>query len=207
MTRYYYEKYNTKTTLEEKMRKYGNFSVKDKASSYFNGYKSYEIKNGKFSISTNYYNGDVFGMDPSRDYKGTLYRPIFDSYVLKPNYECDTSDGKFTTDFEDNTIESPYLYAVNYDGWKMNYKYYSYRIYSLENVTNKDSLLDKFIAEEGIYPINGVKNGYWYVRGQKIVPELKDGSKSMKIETVIKIGGGIRDVTPKIKLNGRLYDL
>lgn len=195
MTRYYYEKYSTKTTLEEKMRKSGDFYLKTKRPAYFNGYRKYEIKNGKFSIYTSDENFDVFGMyNDGSDYKGTLYRLIRerDSYYLSPDYECDNSVGENPgSSYE--TIEAPYLYAVDYYGYRsisgIGYNYYRYWIYGLENVTRKGSFLDKFIAEERAYPTNGPKNGYWYVRGQKIVPELKNGSKSMQIETVIKIGG------------------
>lgn len=87
----------------------------------------------------------------------------------------------------------------------------SYNNITIYNHIDKVDLIETIVAEEGVYPINGVYNNYWYVRGQLVFPELImkiDGQLKTSENGWVKVDGALREIdTITAKVNGILKEV
>lgn len=72
--------------------------------------------------------------------------------------------------------DKPYYVAVNR------------RKNQLPELITHDALIETIVAEEGTYPDNGIQDGFWYVRGDRIFPKLKFKAADGQI---LSIGGAV----------------
>lgn len=63
----------------------------------------------------------------------------------------------------------------------------------------KDTLVENIVADESEYPLDGIQDDYWYVRGEKAFP-------SLKIQGIGNISGAkLKDSTGQIRNVGNVY--
>lgn len=62
----------------------------------------------------------------------------------------------------------------------------------------KGDLIDTIVADESEYPVDGIQDGYWYVRGEKAFPSLRLNN--------LTIGGAkIKDSTGQMRAVANVY--